>query len=138
MASVSVPWSHCAKKSWEHEIIKTINSCGYSTFYNTDHFSCSCERIGNPGAKGGNDVTWGTKRSENKKSGSLWSAGEIDVNPFTPMPSVSSLVSSGLGRRDGGHFRLLQCCVLLTFHVVQNQNAGDHITSSKMIRFRFM
>ena len=79
-----------------------------------------------------------TKRSENKKSGSLGSAGEIDVNPFTPMSSVSSLVSSGVGRRDGGHFRLLQCCVLLTFLVVQNQNAGDHITSSKMIRFLFM
>ena len=57
MASVSVPWSHCAKKSWEHEIIKTINSCGYSTFYNTDHLSCSCEQIGNPEAEGGNDVT---------------------------------------------------------------------------------
>ena len=42
------------------------------------------------------------------------------------MPSVSSLVSSGVGRRDGWHFRLLQCCVLLTFHVVQNQNAVDH------------
>ena len=57
MGSVSVTWSHCAKKSWKHEIIKTINSCGYSTFYNTDHVSCSCERIGNPGAKGENDVT---------------------------------------------------------------------------------
>ena len=57
MGSVSVTWSHCAKKSWKHEIIKTINSCGYSTFYNTDHVSCSCERIGNPEAEGGNDVT---------------------------------------------------------------------------------
>ena len=32
----------------------------------------------------------------------------------------------GGGRRDRWHFRLLQCCVLLTFHVVQNQNAVDH------------
>ena len=78
MGSVSVTWSHCSKKSWKHEIIKTINSCGYSTSYNTDHFSCSCEQIGNPEAEGGNDVTWGTtEKSENKKSGTLGSAGEI-------------------------------------------------------------
>lgn len=57
MGSVSVTGSSCVKKSWKHDIIKTIKSCGYSTFYNTDHFSCSCEQIGNPGAEGGNEVT---------------------------------------------------------------------------------
>ena len=93
MESVSVTWSHCAKKSWKHEIIKTTNSCGHSTFYNTDHFSCSCEQIGDPEAEGGNDVTWGTKTSENKKSGRLGSAGEIAVNPFTPMQSHPSFRS---------------------------------------------
>ena len=97
MASVSITWSHCAQKCYKHEIIKTIHSCGYSTFYDTDHFSCSCKQINNPGAEGGNEVTWGTKRSENKKIRKVRECGWDRCKPFysNAMPSVSSLVSSG-------------------------------------------
>ena len=125
MASVCVPWSHCAKKFWKHEIIKTINSCGYSTFYNTDHFSCSSEQIGNPEAEGGNDVTWGTKKSENKKSGTLGSAGEIEENPFTPMQCHPFLRSFRRGwgeeTEDISHYSSAVFCLRFTSYKIKTR-----------------